>query len=121
SPGFYWERDNKQDRHKRGRSSPGTAVPYECPRCGSDYYWRDPPNRLSPIRNFRAGFAKTTQLLATELFDLLRLRQSEPKLVAFADSRQDAAKAALDIERRHHEDLRREVVVESLRSVAAAR
>lgn len=89
--------------------------------CGSDYYWRNAPLRLSPIRNFRAGFAKTTQLLATELFDLLRLRQREPKLVAFSDSRQDAAKAALDIERRHHEDLRREVVVESLRAVAGAR
>jgi hypothetical protein len=96
-------------------------VPYECPACGSDYYWRKPPLRLSPIRNFRAGFAKTTQLLATELFDLLRLRQREAKLVSFSDSRQDAAKAALDIERRHHEDLRREVVVESLRAVADSR
>lgn len=116
-PGFFWERGDKKDRHDRRKSSPGTAVPYECPACGSDYYWRSRPLRLSPIRNFRAGFAKTTQLLATELFDLLRLRQEEPKLVAFADSRQDAARAALDIERRHHEDLRREVVVESLRAV----
>lgn len=119
--GYIWERGDAQDRHKRGKVSSGTAVPYECPACGSDYFWRNPPLRLSPIRNFRAGFAKTTQLLATELFDLLRLRQEEPKLVAFADSRQDAAKAALDIERRHHEDLRREVLVESLRAVARAR
>lgn len=119
--GFFWERGDAADRHKRRKASPGAAVPYECPACGSDYYWRNPPLRLSPIRNFRAGFAKTTQLLATELFDLLRLRQREPKLVAFADSRQDAAKAALDIERRHHEDLRREVVVESLRAVRRAR
>jgi DEAD/DEAH box helicase domain-containing protein len=119
--GFVWERGDGQDRHKRRKASPGTAVPYECPACGSDYYWRDRPLRLSPIRNFRAGFAKTTQLLATELFDLLRLRQQEPKLVAFADSRQDAAKAALEIERRRHEDLRREIVVESLRVVARAR
>ncbi len=116
--GYVWERGDGQDRHKRRQASPGTSVPYECPACGSDYFWRDTPLRLSPIRNFRAGFAKTTQLLATELFDLLRLTQQQPKLVAFADSRQDAAKAALDIERRHHEDLRREVVVESLRSVA---
>lgn len=120
-PGYVWERGDAQDRHKRRKASPGTAVPYECPACGSDYYWRDAPLRLSPIRNFRAGFAKTTQLLATELFDLLRLRQPKPKLVAFSDSRQDAAKAALDIERRHHEDLRREVVVESLRAAARAR
>ena len=119
--GYIWERGDGQDRHKRKKACPGTAVPYECPACGSDYYWRDLPLRLSPIRNFRAGFAKTTQLLATELFDLLRLRQREPKLVAFADSRQDAARAALDIERRHHEDLRREVIVESLRAVARAR
>lgn len=119
--GYTWERGDAQDRHKRRKASPGTAVPYECPACGSDYYWRTPPLRLSPIRNFRAGFAKTTQLLATELFDLLRLRQREPKLVAFSDSRQDAAKAALDIERRHHEDLRREVVVESLRAIVSAR
>lgn len=118
--GYVWERGDNQDRHKRRKVSAGTAAPYECPACGSDYYWRNPPLRLSPIRNFRAGFAKTTQLLATELFDLLRLRQREPKLVAFSDSRQDAARAALDIERRHHEDLRREVVVESLRRVAAA-
>ena len=119
--GYVWERGDAVDRHKRRKVSPGTAVPYECPACGSDYFWRNPPLRLSPIRNFRAGFAKTTQLLATELFDLLRLRQREPKLVAFADSRQDAAKAALDIERRHHEDLRREVVVERLRGVARSR
>jgi len=119
--GFLWERDDSLDRHKRGKSSPGTAVPYECPACGSDYVWRNQPLRLSPIRNFRAGFAKTTQLLATELFDLLRLRQPEPKLVAFSDSRQDAARAALDIERRHHEDLRREVLVDSLRMVARRR
>lgn len=120
-PGFFWDRGDKPDRHKRRGNSTGTAVPYECPACGSDYYWRNPPHRLSPIRNFRAGFAKTTQLLATELFDLLRLRQAEPKLVTFADSRQDAAKAALDIERRHHEDLRREVVVERLRSILERR
>lgn len=119
--GFVWERGDNEDRHKRRRSSPGTATPYECPACGCDYFWRKPPLRLSPIRNFRAGFAKTTQLLATELFDLLRLRQATPKLVAFSDSRQDAAKAALDIERRHHEDLRREVVVQSLRNVLSTR
>jgi hypothetical protein len=119
--GFLWERGDAADRHRSGKTAPGTAVPYECPACGSDYFWRKPPNRLSPIRNFRAGFAKTTQLLATELFDLLRLRQDEPKLVGFSDSRQDAARAALDIERRHHEDLRREVVVDSLRTVLANR
>src|SRR5262249_42667119 len=68
-------------------------------------------------RHFRTGFAKTTQLLASELFDLLRLRADSPKLVSFSDSRQDAAKAALDIESRHHEDVRREVLVRALRAL----
>jgi hypothetical protein len=120
-PGFFWERGNNQDHHKRSRTQPGTAVPYECPACGSDYFWRKKGQRLSPIRNFRAGFAKTTQLLATELYDLLRIRDGRPKLVAFADSRQDAARAALDIERRHHEDLRREILVASIRSIKTSK
>jgi hypothetical protein len=115
--GYLYLRANTQDRHKRKTEDSGTAVPYECPACGEDYSQRDRPHRLSPIRSFRAGFAKTTQLLATEVFDLLRLgtRGSEPKLVSFSDSRQDAAHAALDIERRHHEDVRRQVLVRTAR------
>lgn len=116
-PGFLFYRDpRKSDSHSRKSKDPGTAVPYECPSCGTDYSGRSAGFRLSPIRNFRTGFAKTTQLLATELYGLLRLEQSRAKLVSFSDSRQDAAKAALDIERRHHEDLRREVLVEQLRA-----
>jgi DEAD/DEAH box helicase domain-containing protein len=121
-PGFLYYRDlKKTDSHDRKGTDAGTAVPYECPACGTDYSGRGKGfGRLSPIRNFRTGFAKTTQLLATELFGLLRLEQSRAKLVSFSDSRQDAAKAALDIERRHHEDLRREILVESLRKVKAS-
>src|SRR5690606_22546714 len=75
--------------------------------------------RLSPIRHFRTGFAKTTQLLASDLFHLLKLHSRAPKLVSFSDSRQDAAKAALDVESRHHEDVRRDVLVNELRSAQA--
>jgi DEAD/DEAH box helicase domain-containing protein len=110
----------KKDRHDRSSSDPGTAVPYECPACKTDYSGRGAHLRLSPIRNFRTGFAKTTQLLATEAFGLLGVEGNRPKLVSFSDSRQDAAKAALDIEARHHEDLRREILVEELRAVAAS-
>lgn len=123
-PGFLYHRDfaskNEKDRHDRRSTDAGTAVPYECPSCGTDYSARR-KGRLSPIRNFRAGFAKTTQLLATELFDLLRLDQDDPKLVSFSDSRQDAAKAALDIERRHYEDLVREILVERLQELRDGR
>ena len=41
--------------------------------------------------------------------------RTAPKLVSFSDSRQDAAKAALDVESRHHEDVRRDVLVNELR------
>ena len=120
--GYLFVRDEttKDSKDRRG-TDPGTAVPFECPVCRTDYSKRDRKQRLSPIRNFRAGFGKTTQLLATELFGLLRLDDAEPKLVSFSDSRQDAAKAALDIESRHHQDLCREILVESLRKSAAAR
>ena len=110
------------DRHHRTPSTAGTHVPYRCPSCGTDYADRrqDSGARLSPIRHFRPGFAKTTQLLASELFDVLRLSDPRPKLVSFSDSRQEAARAALEIEARHHEDLRRFVLVSVLRAAAAA-
>jgi hypothetical protein len=44
-----------------------------------------------------------------------------PKLVSFSDSRQEAAKAAIDIERNHHLDLRREAVVTALEAAKARR
>ena len=105
-----------QDRHHRTVASRGTNVPYQCPHCQTDYSFRRPDGgaRLSPVRHFRPGFAKTTQLLASELFDLLRLG-GQAKLVSFSDSRQEAARAALDIESRHHEDLRRVVLISELR------
>ncbi len=121
--GYLFERRNGQDRHKRRRNSAETHVPYACPACGTDYFRRRlGMGRLSPIRNFRAGFAKTTQLLATELFDAQRVANptEAAKLVSFADSRQDAARAALDIERHHHQDLRRELLVTNLHEFASS-
>ena len=121
--GLYYDRGRTADRHRRGRGHAGTNVPYNCPKCGTSYSRRTKEFRLSPIRNFRAGFGKTTQLLATELFDAQRLANANhaAKLVSFSDSRQDAAKGALSIERNHHQDLRREVLVLCLRRVLASR
>lgn len=121
--GYLFHRPATGDKHKRKAADPGTAVPYECPSCGESYEFRQKPHRLSPLRTFRAGFAKTTQLLATELFDLLRMHAADrqPKLVSFSDSRQDAANAALDIEKRHHEDIRRQVLVRAARAALESR
>ena len=119
--GWIFTRANRQDRHKRTNQHRGTNVPYECPACETDYSPRriESSSRLSPIRHFRTGFAKTTQLLASDLFHLLKLHSPAPKLVSFSDSRQDAAKAALDVESRHHEDVRRDVLVSELRNAQA--
>jgi len=121
--GRFYDLGRTADRHKRNRRHPGTNVPYSCPKCGTSYSRRTKEFRLSPIRNFRAGFGKTTQLLATELFDAQRSsnKKDAAKLVSFSDSRQDAAKGALSIERNHHQDIRRELLVLCLRRVLSQR
>ena len=120
-PGFLYD-INAWQSSSQTAGDPQTAVPRQCPSCGEAYHpsaWRK-----SPIRNFRVGFAKTTQLLASELMARLRAgihRPDAAKLVSFSDSRQDAASAALDIESRHHEDVRREFLVDALAEAAANR
>lgn len=95
----------------KGTPVPRTAQPFCCPRCGTDYSSRPASIRQSPIRAFRTGFTKASQLVATELFELLHAIRSEAKSIIFSDSRQDAANQALEIERLHLRDLRREIFV----------
>lgn len=115
--GWYYNVDpaNFSDtkRHKKS-SDPKTALPYQCPSCEISY--KSKKFKLSPIRGFRVGFSKTTQLLASSLMgELYRSSNNEQEhFVTFSDSRQDAARAALDLESGHHEDVRREIVVKVL-------
>lgn len=117
--GYLWQRTDGPDDHGRNEKTAGSHLPYACPSCATSHHprpWK-PGTRLSPIRSFRAGFGKTTQLLATELFAVLQTTApTNAKLVAFADSRQEAANNALDIERFHHQDVKRALVVHLLRS-----
>jgi hypothetical protein len=119
--GYFYERREVRDRHRRTSTDPGSCVPYACPSCGISYEFRKKGYRLSPIRNFRTGFSKTTQLFVTEIFELLHKVTNNPKLVSFSDSRQDAAKAALDIERRHHEDLARQILIDTINETIRSR
>ena len=118
--GWYYQRGVSDSAgHDRRWDSPGTNVPYACPHCRTSYSGRlESKYGLSPLKSFRAGFAKTTQLLSTELFDAQRSadsqRKQDTKLVSFSDSRQEAAKAALSIEYRRHQDIRRELLVSTL-------
>nr|UKE83975.1 hypothetical protein KXZ65_00180 [Pectobacterium sp. PL152] len=117
---FYYVKPGEFTSPERGQSSsqsPGTALPFQCPACGTSYKYGK--GKLSPIRSFRVGFSKTTQLLASSLMAELQRSGNREQLVTFSDSRQDAARAALDLESGHHDDVRREIVVHSLQSIAA--
>ncbi|HWW49536.1 MAG TPA: DEAD/DEAH box helicase [Xanthobacteraceae bacterium] len=112
--------------HQRTIDDDGTAVPYCCAKCGTDYSgrYRQPNSkkregRISPIRSFRTGFGKTSQLLATELVAALKSQGGDGKLVAFSDSREDAANLALEVEVQHQRDLRREILITAATRIAA--
>ena len=85
------------------------ALPSRCPFCGADH--TRSPYHVSPLRGFRTGFSKTTQIFAKELFYQLPTKYN-PKLVTFSDSREDAASVANNIERKQFEDLSRDVFIE---------
>ena len=93
------------------------ALPSVCPSCGENYTRR--LRRKSPVRGFRTGFSKVSQIFSKELFYQLPEKQSySRKLVVFSDSREDAAQISNGVERNHYTDLIREIVVDELRMQA---
>lgn len=98
------------------------ALPTKCPACEDDWerVWLgqadDPGRSQSPIRYMRTGFEKVTQVLGDALLKEIGDKQEERKLVAFTDSRQDAAKVAVGMERRHYEDTVRQIVAQVAKS-----
>ncbi len=91
-----------------------SALPSACPACGTTYARR--LYRKSPVRGFRTGFSKVSQLLSKELFYLLPEGDFR-KLVVFSDSREDAAAISNGIERSHYLDLVREAMYDELSNV----
>jgi len=89
-----------------------SALPSVCPGCGKNYSRR--LFRKSPIRGFRTGFSKLTQLLSKELFYLLPDTAAARKLVLFSDSREEAASLSNGVERAHYLDLVREAMYDEL-------
>lgn len=95
------------------------AFPFICPACAADYRNRLRP---SPIRTFRTGFTKVSQIFAKELFLQLPGEAAEDrKLVVFSDSREDAARISNDIERFHYQDTVRELIYSELSFHSEAR
>ncbi len=103
--------------HPDDRDPP--ALPTKCPKCDEDWdrSWagspEDPGRAQSPIRFMRTGFEKVTQVLADSLLRELSRAGAKRKIVAFTDSRQDAAKLSAGIEQRHYEDTVRQLVAET--------
>ncbi|MBM3453993.1 MAG: DEAD/DEAH box helicase [Bacteroidetes bacterium] len=89
------------------------ALPCLCPNCKADYS-HPKKKKHSPFRGFRTGFGKVSQILAKELFKDLPDGESTKKLVAFSDSREDAAKLAKNIEEEHFTALLKEVIIHNL-------
>ncbi len=87
------------------------ALPCLCPACAADHTKRV---RKSPIRGFRTGFSKVSQIFTKELFYQLS-STTKPKLVVFSDSREDAAQISNGVERNHYNDLIREMLLDELR------
>jgi len=85
------------------------TLPCICPACCSDHTRR---RRPSPVRGFRTGFSRVSQILTKELF--YQLPASGRKLVVFSDSREDAAQISNGVERNHYSDLVREMVYDEL-------
>lgn len=86
------------------------ALPGVCACCATDYNRR--LHRKSPLRGFRTGFSKVSQVLTKELF--YQLGTASRKVVVFSDSREDAAQLSNGIEKNHYYDLLREAVVGEL-------
>lgn len=89
------------------------AMPQRCPNCGIDYSEKR-GGRLAPIRAFATGLSKVSHMLATSLVGQLPAGDRR-KLVAFSDSRESAAKLALDVETEHWGHLLRTMLHSEMR------
>ena len=89
------------------------AIKY-CPNCDEQWsQWNRPDNWwISPIRSLRTAFSKVAQILAD------RMLADEPaatrRMVAFSDSRRDAALLSYEVEHSHFLDLVRNVALQML-------
>ena len=92
------------------------SLPSECLSCRADYTFK---MRKSPLRTFRATAGRASLMQARKLFNILNTTKSEiPKssLVVFSDSKEEAARISNEIERVHHQDLFRAVLIQLARS-----
>lgn len=106
-------------------------LPIKCPQCGTNWEMRatgdnklaveDAGRTRSPIRSMGTGYEKIVQVLLDRLVRSLADGSETPegqltrrKLVLFSDSRQDAAKLSAGIEKRHYQDVVRQLLAQRI-------
>jgi hypothetical protein len=82
------------------------ALPALCPHCGADYSHR---KKVSPFRSFSSGMSRDNQMLVKETMYLLP--EKSRKIVAFTDSREDAARLSNNIERTQYSEVLRDLIL----------
>jgi ATP-dependent helicase YprA (DUF1998 family) len=114
----YEVSDKGVDASLIGRIPP---LPIYCPQCGTDWeIYRNRPvydrsRTRSSVRTMGTGYEKLAQVLVDSLVRELRPHGEDARrLVLFSDSRQDAAKLSAGLEKRHYQDLLRELLVAEL-------
>lgn len=96
------------------------ALPEKCPQCAADRYQFDLPSFFkgrvqSPIRGMRTGTNAVTQLIADRASAKLGSHGRTAQLIAFTDSRDDAADLAGGLELNHFRDLIRQLIFRKLK------
>ncbi len=97
------------------------ALPEQCPRCQMRGYNRDTRKFFrgvvrSPIRAHAGGLAQATQLVMSQLVRSLGDRAEDTRTIVFTDSRDDAARTAIEVETNHYRDLVRQLIRQVLKS-----
>lgn len=93
------------------------AIPEKCPRCDSERYQGSDLRKFfggrvkSPVRGHRTGTNAVTQLVAGRTAAILGDEQSAAQMIAFADSRDDAAEVSAGLELNHYRDLIRQQIL----------
>jgi DEAD/DEAH box helicase domain-containing protein len=95
------------------------GLPEVCPRCQSDRKQRDLGRFYkgiveSPIRGLRTGLNATTRLVADRASVSIGGGGSPEQMIAFTDSRDDAADLAAGLEFQHFRDTCRQLVLQAL-------
>lgn len=101
------------------------GLPECCPRCGSEQSYFNSKNLdqfyagtvQTPIRGLRTGLNATTQLVADRSSIAISEDGAPEKMIAFTDSRDDAADLAAGLELYHFRDLVRQLVQSAVQPV----